>query len=569
MGNANLLNTSTINLIELIGNGKVFHVPPYQRDYSWEEEQWEDLWNDLVELRGKPDERHYMGALVVESRNDRAFSIIDGQQRIATLSIFALAVLSKIKDLADSGQEQADNTARIAELRSRFIGEKDPASLIENSKLKLNQSDDPFYQDYLVQLRSPLNPKNLPRSNRQLWDCFKYFRDRLERANEVVGSGVELARLLSETVARQLLFILIKVDDELNAYTVFETLNARGLELSSTDLLKNYLFSRIRVSADLEALQRRWRSLIQVVQQERFPEFLRFHMLCDLPGIRIQRLFKLMRDRVKTAEDTFGLMEELEGRGEFFAALSDPAHAYWQENPDCRKFIRELNLFRVKQVTPLLFAAWERFSREDFAKILKMVRDISFRYTVVGGLNPNALESVYHQAAKAVLNRTATSPAQVFPVLKPVYVNDTKFQQDFFVLNYPTYGQPKKLVKYILARLETDLSGRACDPETDPGTIEHILPENPSEVWDESFPKLNQDDYLYCLGNLTLLESSLNRRIGNGSYREKIDLYRQSAYALTKTLPDSAPEEWTPEHVDARQKRFAERAVHLWRVDYD
>jgi uncharacterized protein with ParB-like and HNH nuclease domain len=90
MARINLLNTRTANLQELISNGTMFRVPPFQRDYSWEEEHWEDLWNDIQALVGKPDDRHYMGALVVEARSDREFLIIDGQQRLATLSILAL-----------------------------------------------------------------------------------------------------------------------------------------------------------------------------------------------------------------------------------------------------------------------------------------------------------------------------------------------------------------------------------------------------------------------------------------------------------------------------------------------
>src|SRR5205823_4986731 len=105
----NLLNTRTTNFMELVGNGRIYRVPPYQRDYSWEEEQWEDLWNDILELRGRPDERHYMGALVVEAKSDREFLIIDGQQRLATLSILALAVIGKLRAMADAGYSPAEN----------------------------------------------------------------------------------------------------------------------------------------------------------------------------------------------------------------------------------------------------------------------------------------------------------------------------------------------------------------------------------------------------------------------------------------------------------------------------
>ena len=225
---------------------------------------------------------------------------------------------------------------------------------------------------------------------------------------------------------------MITVDDELNAYTVFETLNARGLELTTTDLLKNYLFSLVRVPADLEALQRRWQALIETVEQARFPEFLRYHMLCELPQVRSQRLFKLVRERTKTTQEVFTLLDALETRAELFAAASDPNHSYWMELSEAKAFIRELNLFRVRQAMPLLFAAWESFSSEDFVRILKLVSVISFRYTVISRLNTNDLEPVYHNAAKAVIDGgAAASPSEVFERLEPIYVDDEKMHQDF------------------------------------------------------------------------------------------------------------------------------------------
>ena len=567
MAKANILNARTINYMELIGNGKLYRVPPYQRDYSWSQEQWEDLWNDIVELSPRAEDRHYMGALVVEGTSDREFLVIDGQQRLATLSLFALAVIERLQTMAGQGIDVDANKERGRELRNRFIGEKDPASLTESTRLYLNETDNPFYQDYLVQLREPLNPRGLPKSNRRLLECFHYFRQCLESADMLQGDGRGVASLLSETVARQFLFILITVDDELNAYTVFETLNARGLELTTTDLLKNYLFSRVNVAADLEALQRRWRSLMATVEQERFPEFLRYHMLCELPKVRSGRLFKLVRDRTRTTQDVFTLLDDLERRAELFSAISDPNHSYWMEWPAARPFIRELDLFRVRQATPLLFAAWESM-REDFVRILKLVSVVSCRYTVVSRLNTNALEPAYHAAAKAVLDRTAAGPSEVFEHLKPIYVDDVKMAQDFALLSVNTRGSRRKLAKYILARLEEDAADRACDPDTDPGTIEHVLPENPVEAWSESFPPGAWEASMYRLGNLTLLEASANRAVGNATYGEKRTAYENSGYALTWGIPRMAPEEWTPELVDERQRQLAARAVHLWRSDF-
>ncbi|MCX7860172.1 MAG: DUF262 domain-containing HNH endonuclease family protein [Chloroflexus sp.] len=571
MSRATMLNTRTISFLELVGNGKHYRVPPYQRDYSWSEEQWEDLWSDILALRRQVSEYHYMGALVVqEAGNDHDLLIIDGQQRMATLSILALAIIDRLGELAKQGVEADHNRERAKELRNRFIGERDPASLIESSRLTLNETDNPFYQDYLVQLREPLNPRGLPRSNRLMWQCFQYFKKKLEELRDIQQNGFELARLLSETMARQLLFILITVADDLNAYIVFETLNARGLELTTTDLLKNYLFSLVKVKADREALQRRWQKLIDTVTPERFPEFLRYHLLCELPQVRSQRLFKLVREQVQEPVAVFTLLAALEARAELFTALSDPAHGFWIDLSEARPYIRELNLFRVRQMTPVLFAAWEAFIPDNpanFVSVLRIVSIISFRYTVVSALNPNGLEPVYHEAAKALISGQTKTPAAVFELLRPIYVPDPKFENDFATLSIPTSGQRKKLVKYILSMIESYLSGRHCDPDTDPATIEHILPENPSHEWEQTFPRTHWEAAVYRLGNVTLLNAPANRHASNAGYREKLAIYRQSTYQLTKSIAELAPEEWTMELLERRQRDLARIAKMVWRID--
>ena len=429
MSRTNVLSTATVNYLELIGNGKTYRVPPYQRDYAWTEEEWEDLWNDVLDLRERSEARHYMGALVVKGDSDREFTIIDGQQRLATIGVLSLAIIDKLQRVAEQDIDAERNRERAKELRNRFIGEKDPASLVESSRLNLSRADDGFYQDYLVQLRNPPNPRGLTQSNALLWKCFQYFSQQLDALHDVQQDGEALARILSESVARRLLFILITVEDELSAYTVFETLNARGLELTTADLLKNYLFSKARVPSDLDALQRRWHALIATVTPERFSEFLRYHLLCEQPKIRKERLFKLIRDRIDIPQQVFDLLEALEKRAELYAALADANHEYWRDRPEARPYIRDLILFRARQVTPVLFAARERLP-DDFDRVLKLAGVVSFRY-LVSRRNPNALEPVYHETAKAILDGNASRPRAVFAHLRPVYVDDGAFASSF------------------------------------------------------------------------------------------------------------------------------------------
>ena len=141
-------------------------------------------------------------------------------------------------------------------------------------------------------------------------------------------------------------------------------------------------------------------------------------------------------------------------------------------------------------------------------------------------------------------------------------------KSDFEHLEFDVRGGRRKLAKYILARIEEHLSERACNPDTDPGTIEHIVPENAPETWSEEFPAENLDRWVHRLGNLTLLEAPLNREIGNEHYPVKRNAYASSAYRITSRIPDDAPEEWTPALLGKRQRFLAAQAAHVWKSDF-
>ncbi|MGB5971687.1 MAG: DUF262 domain-containing protein, partial [Nodosilinea sp.] len=398
MARINLLDTRTTSFGDLIGNGKIYRVPPFQRDYSWKEENWEDLWQDILIIYNNPDSSHYMGAIVLQSSgtSDKEFTIIDGQQRLATLSIVAIAVIEKIQKLVERGEHKEANQERQEILKRTYLSDRDPRSLRYSSKIILNENNNDFYQSNLINLRHPFNIRALSKSNQFLWQAFQYFSNRLGELQEVVQDGERLAEFLTNAIAQRLLFIQINVEDELNAYTVFETLNARGIELSSTDLLKNYLFSLFQGPDDLQEAQRQWRRIVNTVQMEKFPEFLRYYLSLQETRVRRERLFKIVREAVRNGQQAFELLDQLENYSSLFIALGNSNDDFWRDNPDNRSYIRELELFRVKQAYPTLFAAYKNFSPDNFTRLLKLVCVLSFRYTVVSSLNPNELEALYN-----------------------------------------------------------------------------------------------------------------------------------------------------------------------------
>ncbi len=502
MSKQTLLDTSTVNLAELLGNGRVCRVPTYQRDYSWREESWEDLWLDILALRSREEGRHYMGALVFQSRSDKEFYVIDGQQRLATLSLIAICVIKKLGELADRHIDRERNLERREILRRTYLGDKDPKSLLYSSMLFLNANNDDFYQHYILQLREPPNPHRLSDTDKLLYQGLQYFDKKLSELPDVVASGETLAEFLTETVARRLLFIRILVEDELSAFSVFETLNARGVDLTATDLLKNYLLSLIPSEHDLKQVQFQWMRIANTVGTDRFPEFLRHLINSEQAFIRTERLFKVLKNRVKDGPTALDLLDRLEREADVYSALRDPSHERWRADRGLREHIRVLRVFNVKQLLPLLLAAYRRLDSATFGRLLRLCVVISFRYNMISRLNANELEKVYNHAAIGIDQGGLTNMAQIFDALRSVYVPDDKFCNDFATIQIPSTARRKKLVRYILFQLEADASKQQPhDFEDHPATIEHILPENPGKEWSDAFPVDVQDAYIDRLGN--------------------------------------------------------------------
>ena len=563
MATGNLLKTNTVNFNDLIGNGRIYRVPLYQRDYSWKVENWENLWNDLIAIKNL-NEPHYMGAIVLQDTQNKTFNVIDGQQRLATLSILALAIINCIDQLIEKGIETESNSQRTDILRRRYLGDTDATSLTYSSKLFLNKNNDDFYQSFLLQLTKPPTLRNQKKSNKLLWDAFEYFSNTLSKQTSITDSGEELSRFLQDTIGEKLLFIEISVANEISAYTVFETLNARGVDLTATDLLKNYLFSLVSKGQDLDHVERQWQRIISIIDTTKFQEFLRYFINSQRPIVRKERLFKVLKNQYSTSQSALELLKELESNAHIYSALSQPNHEYWQDSKEIREYIRILSMFKVKQMYPMLISGYQRLDTRSFQSLLKICVTISFRYLIVSGLNPNALEKVYNDAAISIFQKASQKPKEIFKLLERVYVNDEKFENDFSTLEINTQKN-KKLIRYILISLENHIAGYNLDYEDDPASIEHILPENPSEEWDTLFPYDIQERYTYRIGNYTLLEENLNRNAQNKVFSEKHKIYTKSNYKVTQAITTQT---WEPETLLRRQELLAAQAAQIWRCDF-
>jgi uncharacterized protein with ParB-like and HNH nuclease domain len=558
-----------INLNNIIGNGKSYLVPKYQRDYSWGKEDWEDLWNDILEIT--PGNAHYLGYLVLQPvyGNDDTFWIIDGQQRLTTCSLLALAVTALLKKWVDEGIDPDDNKIRWEKETERYLGNYSTSKLTLSPKLTLNRNNDDYYKSWLMSLRPPPSYKALKPSQRLLQKSFDYFLTQLEERFDNTKSGAELVEFLEKTVGAGLVFTTIYVEDDLNAFKVFETLNARGVKLSPADLLKNYLFSQVVKSSqlDLEESERRWNNISDSLRNNDITTYLRHFWNSRHKLTRQTELFKAIQKDINgdknPAAKALTLLNDLENQVVFYTAFSSPNDEIW--NKDEREHLQVLTLLEVSTCFSLMLAVLTNVDRQYFKTILRELAVIVLRYNL-SGRNPNEAERVFSDVANAVSSKALTEPRAIITALKSIYVTDDLFATTFTDLRIST-RRKKTLVKYLLVAIENQLSGSNYHFQDATASIEHILPEKPGKVWEDYFSAEEEEEYKYRIGNYTLLQESVNNKLDNDtSFAEKLTAYKKSKFKLSSEycLYDS----FTPETLTLRQERIAKTAKSVWKSAY-
>jgi hypothetical protein len=561
-------NTQNDTYRQLMGNGLTYRIPRFQRDYSWGEDEWEDLWLDIlgtVKDGGEP--AHYMGYLVLQSVDEKTFDVIDGQQQLTTMSLIVIAALKNLQRLIDKNKDADSNRRRLEQMRNSYIGFLDPVTLVPRSKLTLNRNNDTYFQTYIVpMLRLP--QRGFKATEHQLRKAFEWFERKVrEYLKGTSGDEGKAIATLVERMSDRLFFTVINVTDELNAYKVFATLNARGVRLSATDLLKNYLFSVLHREGqhehEMKSLEDRWEGMVGRLGSESFPDFLRIHWNSRKSLVRKTELFKVIRGQVQTREQAFLLIREMEEDVDPYLALSDPEGSLWP--PVLKSLAATLRTFNVRQPFSMLLAARRRFQDAEFEAIFRAIVAASFRYNVIGNLGTSEQERAYSQGAIRLARGEADTVTKALALLAPIYPDDATFKASFAEKTIrTTEPRNRRVVRYILCAIEKHLSGTDHDFASESFNIEHILPQNPEAGWDQ-FTDEQAEAMVYRLGNMTLMETGPNRDSGNEPFGPKKAKYAESVFSITKKVAEDNAE-WNPERIAARQNWMAKQATAIWRV---
>ena len=276
--------------------------------------------------------------------------------------------------------------------------------------------------------------------------------------------------------------------------------------------------------------------------------------------VRKNQLFKAVKNNIHSKKDTFELIRDLEESADVYIAIQDPGSELWNDKPKIIKALKELKLFQIKQTNSLLMAAYKNLEINSFSKLVTSCAIISFRYNIIGGLNPNEQEDVYNKIATSIHQNKMMNLKD----FQSVYISDINFENDFKTKQFKRTSKNHKIVKYIYAKIEKHAFSNDINSESDSFSIEHILPEGADENWgDFNNEEINRS--IYRLGNLALIENKLNKEAGTKSYSEKkIFLSKSNCYS-TNSIPKEY-DSWNENKISARQKELSKIAKSIWRI---
>lgn len=548
------MEASPAKVIQYFNGEKQNLIPLFQRPYTWKEENWKTLWNDvMVQYDLGDNSTHFLGAIVsVPARSVpvgvNKFLIIDGQQRLTTISL----LLCALRDSVDS-----NSAARIQEvyLTNRF---RDPEDTL---KFVPTQADRDTYRAIALEKRVPDDGSLMARS-------YQFFKNQITEGVDANGDPVEAVRVLN-TLEYSLQVVMINLGDSDDPYLIFESLNFKGEPLTQADLVRNYLLMRFKHSVSTGGEQERvyekcWRPLEQKLGNN-LTEFLRHYAMKDGDDIRQGGIYAAIKERLRIIETTEGVEKEMEQMakfGQFYASILQPN---LEPNLKVRKRLKNIRDMYVRTSYPLLLRLFDAryvgvMKDENFEGCLGLVESFVVRRAVCG-VPTNALNKLFLQWSK---NFPASDHQRWLHDVMAAgdrgrrFPSVGEFAEAF--KNQPQYG--RSATRHILVSLE-ESCGHKEPVDLSSTTIEHILPQTLTDDWRIELGDDAEAQHIKLLdtfGNLTL--TGYNSELGNLSFSEKKAKLENSHIELTRAV--LMHDRWNEKTISERAKVLLKKAEELW-----
>lgn len=527
---------------EILTKKKTFMIPRFQREFSWEKDHIEVLWDDLLENITLNDSNlkiseYFMGSLVLidndEEPKQNKRVVIDGQQRLTIITI----LLSALYDSFIIAKEE-----KLANLVFQYIVTQDNNG--EDITLLETESPKPFFQLRIQQKEKDASQEPKSNEEKKLYAAYTLLRNKLEKKNltddiqKRFGKSFDYVEIL-KILRDQLLnckVVYVSVKSMKDAYMIFEVLNAKGEPLSVVDLVKNSLFSKLTDEQPLDKASTSWKKIKDNIEnQGDMDSFYRHFWLSNYHFITEKKLYQDFSEKIpKTKKSYTSFLNRLEKSSEIYKKILIPNKNDWNtvEKIDIYYSLKAFEIFGITQVRTLLLALFEIYYKNQITlKQLKhtllLLENFHFIFTAVCSSRPSGLESRYSKYSLKVRNNnnknTINKELKEFEVVMKESVPDYQtFKEHLSNLRFTeTEQKDKKKIQYIFAKIERHL---IATNELDilSLSIEHIDSQMQKNTW--------------CgeIGNLLILGADLNSEAGALSFDKKIIKYKESKFESTR-----------------------------------
>ena len=527
----------------------IYFIPDYQREYSWDEDQLEDFWQDLSNTLNA-DRHHFFGQIVIHDQNGKQF-IIDGQQRTTTAVIF-LAVLRDMFAKYEILNDEAQNCKE--DIRIKYIGRW--TSKKDELRLHLGIGDRDYFKEQ-IQKSHPSNDGKTS-SQKRIYKSYAYFEKKLDELitphSAETDESVEILLNYYNTLLQSFDLMVVTTDDINEAFIIFETLNARGKELETADLLKNYVF--MQAGSNIESIKNKWLNMLDTLEQkDEATKFIRYYWNATHPFTREKNLYKEISGSIKPNKcDEF--VNALEILADLYNALSKPEDNKFFSDNEISALLINLSIMKATTFYPIVFAMQiQSFSEVDIKKVIQAIEILVFRNFVVAGQTANKYEIIFSRIAQGISNNNATAD-DVIKALVAETNDDETFRRDLIGLEIKTAN----IAKYVLREIEDYGSGEKMTSKDNKAiNLEHIMPKNNTQ-W-----KVDPEEhakYLYRLANQTLLLEEYNKSISNKVFAVKQAMYKKSQIDMTVKLCNYTT--WDATAINSREKELISVILKRW-----
>jgi uncharacterized protein with ParB-like and HNH nuclease domain len=385
------LSKHDIYSMDVFLRNSVYHIPNYQREYSWENDELDDFWRDLETTVDEPEEiDHFFGQVVVHNDQDKTKYIIDGQQRTTTSLIFLRTVQLMFHNIyLESGNTISDATFNEITITKSYLGDMNKPHLILG-----DISDQQFFLDNIMSSKAEPNldikkNKIKKKSQQNLNNAYIFFYKKIMKLLEGCTQTEDKQVILNkyyETFINRFRVLYVEATRMEEAFVIFETLNARGKELEASDLLKTYIFSKTK-SEEIGKAQIRWTNMVTTLDGADPTKYIRcFWNSQSSKIVREKELYRRVVDEITNPVQSREFLEELEKYAQIYHDMVNPSDTVSFTDGDLVCCLKNLNTLKASTFYSLIMAMLRRkhpFGEKSILNVLKKIETLYFRNNTI------------------------------------------------------------------------------------------------------------------------------------------------------------------------------------------